>query len=569
MTGQRNHIESRNKIGAGAVIGWIALLAVVTAAFWPAAFKVFPAFGLQPPRRIEDLAIGVVPLVLLLLWLLYRASIKPIVLADVSWTRAVTLGAVITVLIFWGLVELRTYLGLKSRDSTTVAVVPTEASDGKDAALASPAAPKSPRASYVLAVLLDNGWFQVVIVWCFAGATTALALKAYRLCKERSANRRYLMASLDWPRQEFTVHDAAGLLRKIWDDSSMQRFRRTALVRHIELMLERVENTKSSSGVDELMNSLAAIDADASASSFGGIAFLIYLMPAVGFLGTIYGVGQAIYGFSLIIPRASDFVSIGPDLTRVTHNLGVAFDTTLLGLVLSALAGLGMTVVRQFEENTLGQIDSDCVEMFRSLTHEDPGTQQIVDALKDLGTDQFRETLDDNIVKLREQVDDFRVVIEGAAGQFRPLTERMQTCASGLQETATQLQASSTKFASAADTAVQSAQTVGQTMTDQTRRLVEQLGSSVAGVSDTMRVELARLPNTLEAEVARLGTQIGAGVKNLHEEVDRVSLAATQLTKEMTAAAAAMKQVGRRVVRRSHWWRFWEWSGGDKVFSQS
>ncbi len=51
----------------------------------------------------------------------------------------------------------------------------------------------------------------------------------------------------------------------------------------------------------------------------------MWLIPSIGFIGTVIGISQALT------------IAAGGDMEKITSMLGVAFDTTLVSLVLSAI----------------------------------------------------------------------------------------------------------------------------------------------------------------------------------------------------------------------------------------
>tara|TARA_Y100000768_G_scaffold389019_1_gene390425 strand:- start:21082 stop:21849 length:768 start_codon:yes stop_codon:yes gene_type:complete len=64
---------------------------------------------------------------------------------------------------------------------------------------------------------------------------------------------------------------------------------------------------------------------------FSKIKYIIWLIPSLGFMGTVYGIGLA-------VSRLSEGSLDDPELlTKMASNLGVAFNTTLLALILSVI----------------------------------------------------------------------------------------------------------------------------------------------------------------------------------------------------------------------------------------
>ncbi len=516
MVGPRRQQTEVMMSRIGAACAALLIVSFVAAAVWIAAFRVFPGFGLAIPYAAEELlrpaAIGI----LLLIVPLYRALRKPRMFGEVCWTAAVPIGMALTAFAFWGLIEARASLGLRSRAAIAAesSAVPQEPARSQESVLPS-SNTKLATTAYVLAVFLDNGWFQPATVSVFCIAATVLLLKARRSGWERRATRTTIGRLLNWPSGPFTVNDAAGLLQGIKANRQIQRVRQTALVRRVERILERIDNTKSTAGMDELLNSLSGIDADSSQASFGGVSFLVYLMPAIGFLGTVYGVGQAIYGFSVVIPQAQDFGSIVPQLTAITCRLGTAFDTTLLALVLSAVAGLGSTVVRHAEDVTLGRVDADCVELFRSLTHEDPGTKEIVAAIQGLGGEGFRKALQNNMAILDQSVGNLNSQVASVRQEFASLDGQLKACAQMLQSLAASLDRGSARFAS-------ETQKLCDMTAREVNRLVSELTSAVEKASRQVDDGAGRIEKRIIATAEQLVDQLGNGVRNVPSQVGQL-----------------------------------------------
>ena len=73
--------------------------------------------------------------------------------------------------------------------------------------------------------------------------------------------------------------------------------------------------------------------------------YVVWVIPTIGFIGTVVGIGGAL---GLVDP--SDL-----DLGRVTSSLGVAFNTTIIALLMSAVLVLGQHVVQTHEEHALNR----------------------------------------------------------------------------------------------------------------------------------------------------------------------------------------------------------------------
>jgi hypothetical protein len=73
--------------------------------------------------------------------------------------------------------------------------------------------------------------------------------------------------------------------------------------------------------------------------------FLIGLLPSLGFIGTVLGMGDALLSADSLFSAADKNQAI----SSITSHLGFAFDTTLVGLVTGILAGSVMLKLRMWE----------------------------------------------------------------------------------------------------------------------------------------------------------------------------------------------------------------------------
>ena len=114
-------------------------------------------------------------------------------------------------------------------------------------------------------------------------------------------------------------------------------------------------------------------DADAVAvdSSYGLVRTFVWAIPILGFIGTVTGIGAAVSGFSDSVASAVDLDVMQQSIGSVTTGLGVAFDTTLLALVISVLINVPASSLQKAEEDVLLQIDRYCRDEL--LTRFDDG----------------------------------------------------------------------------------------------------------------------------------------------------------------------------------------------------
>ena len=109
---------------------------------------------------------------------------------------------------------------------------------------------------------------------------------------------------------------------------------------------------------DALANS-ADSDWEAISSSFMTTQFLVWLLPTTGFVGTVWGMTNALGSFSNI---GTD-LGFRANLEHTTQSLGVAFHTTLIGL-LAVIPVLALaTIAQRRARNLLRGLDGFCLRI--------------------------------------------------------------------------------------------------------------------------------------------------------------------------------------------------------------
>jgi chemotaxis protein MotA len=97
------------------------------------------------------------------------------------------------------------------------------------------------------------------------------------------------------------------------------------LLEIIKKACTKFRSDNSSESAFMIVESQSRINREKTESTQSGIRYLLWAIPSIGFVGTILGISQ-----SLSIAGSGD-------IDRITSALGVAFDTTLLALVLSLI----------------------------------------------------------------------------------------------------------------------------------------------------------------------------------------------------------------------------------------
>jgi biopolymer transport protein ExbB/TolQ len=134
------------------------------------------------------------------------------------------------------------------------------------------------------------------------------------------------------------------------------------LVQRIRRALQHFEARRDAREVVASLESQAQADADSVDSSYTMVRVFIWAIPILGFIGTVMGISLAVAGFSDNIGSAVDLEVMKNSIGSVTSGLSVAFDTTLLALVMSILIMFPASSLQKLEEGFLADVEEYCDE---------------------------------------------------------------------------------------------------------------------------------------------------------------------------------------------------------------
>ena len=77
----------------------------------------------------------------------------------------------------------------------------------------------------------------------------------------------------------------------------------------------------------------SGLDQEQMAGRFTLTRYILYLLPVIGFIGTVEGISKALMNISKVLPMVKNLDGFLTNLTSVTAALQIAFDSTLLALV--------------------------------------------------------------------------------------------------------------------------------------------------------------------------------------------------------------------------------------------
>ena len=143
------------------------------------------------------------------------------------------------------------------------------------------------------------------------------------------------------------------------------------LVQRVLRGLEHFTVRRSASEVSTVLASQSELDSHAVSSSYALLNVFIWAIPILGFIGTVMGLGTAVG--SLGVQDTADIEGIKQSLGAITGGLGVAFDTTLVALIMSLMLKFPASSLQKAEEDLLNWVDEYCNENLLKRLKEEGG----------------------------------------------------------------------------------------------------------------------------------------------------------------------------------------------------
>lgn len=212
------------------------------------------------------------------------------------------------------------------------------------------------RSNRIGAMFLDRGWVNYAETFLFIWGIVILVMKWKK--NQYQAQAALLQLFPERLGREINSSNVAAFIDNIY--KTPLTLRDSLIVNRIRKALELFELRIDNGEVSAFLSTQSDIDANRSSGSYSLLKVFLWAIPILGFIGTVEGLSVAVS--SLAMGDSSDPEALKASINSLTGGLGVAFDTTLLGLVLSMFMSFPLSAVQKKEDETLTLIDAFCTE---------------------------------------------------------------------------------------------------------------------------------------------------------------------------------------------------------------
>ncbi len=191
----------------------------------------------------------------------------------------------------------------------------------------------SQRSIYVLVKDYEQESEIILMLW-------ALALMGYKALAQRAEQRALFDAPLKLPDgMKILPEDTREYARQI---EVLPAEDRSLLVpRAVLAALARFGATRNVQDASTVAHGVCQSEAERLDSELSMLRYIAWAIPAIGFIGTVRGIGDAL---------SQAHKAVTGDISGVTEGLGVAFNSTLIALLLSILLMFLLQQLQQVQE---------------------------------------------------------------------------------------------------------------------------------------------------------------------------------------------------------------------------
>jgi len=199
------------------------------------------------------------------------------------------------------------------------------------------------RSLYVIIKDFEQEACFILMLWAFA----IMTMKAQVAVNERTLLQEDLIPLQQGMR--ITPEDTSGYLRQL--DNLAESKQSLLLPRILINALNRFATTGNVQDVATSAHTMVESEADRLESELSMIRYIAWAIPSIGFIGTVRGIGAALS----LAHRAAD-----GDISGVTQNLGIAFNSTFIALLISIVIMFLVHQLQLLQERQIFETENYC-----------------------------------------------------------------------------------------------------------------------------------------------------------------------------------------------------------------
>ncbi len=285
-------------------------------------------------------------------------------------------------------------------------------------------------------LMFERGWEQYVGTGIYFWAVLTLSRELFRLWKNERAFG-------DAPRllKRLTAGSAGDVGRDGSGAASADPAAIPGILSDRIRQLTGCLKESSRPSVTQLMEvnrESSGLDQEQMAGRFTLTRYILYLLPVIGFIGTVEGISRALMNISKVLPMVKNLDGFLTNLTSVTAALQIAFDSTLLALFLSAALMLVQTLVHRRSEDLLARVDRWVVDqLLPKVGTDDPVASRLIEVigpyLDELGK-KLAIVIEPAARSLHEQAEMLGESLRGPIAHFATGVERLPAALASFRE---------------------------------------------------------------------------------------------------------------------------------------
>ena len=208
-----------------------------------------------------------------------------------------------------------------------------------------------------------TNWFNVhLAIW----ASFFLGIISVFLNWRSLRNQKIMAAQPLLNREQNVVYEREDR-REIFAKAS--KLSESSIVRQmVQRALAQYQGSKSWSQANEVLLATTEEMQQRVEHGYTTVRYLSWLIPTLGFIGTILGIANALGVVGELTPEDFEQAAFLP---QVVAELGIAFSTTLIALVLSGILIFFASFMQAEEEKFITDVFSDCVDNLLNKLHEE------------------------------------------------------------------------------------------------------------------------------------------------------------------------------------------------------